>query len=288
MVRRKIVLTLVVLFIFVGYTKAQIIGFRLAANSGAFITELGESDVPHPDALLLSPATSSETFTPQLSVGFEAELLFYVTDKSYFGIELDYSNFKGFNDDPPVFNYYLTPYFDQFQDELYIVPVSYNTTMYNLAVNYKYFFFNKSTFKPFLKLTGVVSFVGTDFTYKENPDPDLEWDVLYARGTSNSEQEKWPAFHIGGGLGLSYDISDRMSFQVDGTVTAINSGIINGVPNFTYVREDDTDLLKYNDRFSLTAQISVGLVYYFEIPQPSEKGGRGKTDSNLPFYRKRK
>lgn len=288
MVRRKIGFTLFVLLFLSGFAKAQIIGFRLAANSGVFIAELGESDVPHPDALFLSPATSSETFVPQLSLGFEGELLFYVTDKSYFGIELDYSNFKGYNNDPPVFNYYLTPYFDQFQDELYIVPVAYNTTMYNLAVNYKYFFLNKHTFKPFLKLTGVVSFVGTDYTYKDNPDPELDWDVLYARGTSNSEQEKWPAFHIGGGLGFSYDISERVSFQVDGTVTAVNSGIINGVPNFTYVREDDTDLLKYNDRFSLTAQISVGLVYYIQIPQPSEKGGRGKADPNLPFYRKRK
>lgn len=265
----------------------QLIGFRVAANSGLFISELGSSDIPHPDALLQSPATSSDKFTPELSVGFEGEVLFQVTEKTYFGVELDYSHFKGYNDNPPVYNYFLTPYFQHYQDEFIISPVAYNTRLFNLAVNYKYFFIPEKQFTPFVKLTGVVAFVTTDLTYRELPDPELEWDILYSRGTKNSEQDSWPAFHIGGGIGFDYKINNRMTFQVDGTCTVLNSGIIDGVPNFTYSREEDIDLLKYNRRLSLTAQISAGLVYLIEFEDGRGKSGGGRTDPNLPFYRKK-
>jgi hypothetical protein len=137
-----------------------------------------------------------------------------------------------------------------------------------------------------VKLTGVVAFVGSDFSYKESIDSDLlESEVLYARGTSNTDQKKWPAFHLGGGIGFDYKINDYWSFQIDGTATVINSGIINGVPNFTYEKDDDKDMLKYNRRFSLTMQISAGLVYYIEVG--SSRGSDGKIDPNLPFYRKK-
>jgi len=76
-----------------------------------------------------------------------------------------------------------------------------------------------------------------------------------------------------------------MAFQVDGTATVINSGIVNGVPNFTYVQNED--LLRYNRRLSLTMQVSVGLVYTFEI-EPGGKAGGGQTSPELPFYRRKR
>ncbi len=263
---------------------AQLIGFRVAVNSGMLISEFGTSDVPHPDALLVSPPTSSEKFTPQLSAGLEGEILFQVTEKTYFGVELDYSHLKGFNDDPPVFNYFLTPYYQYYQDEFFITPLEYNTRLFNLAVNYKYFFMPDKTFTPFVKLTGVVAFVRTDLMYRELPDPDLEWNILYSRGTKNSEQDSWPAFHIGGGIGFDYEINDRLIFEVDGTATVLNSGIIDGVPNFTYEQEEGVDLLRYNRRLSLTAQVSAGFVYLLEIGG-GRRGSGGRVDPKLPFYR---
>ncbi|WP_319510786.1 outer membrane beta-barrel protein [uncultured Draconibacterium sp.] len=281
---RRLLLFCLLLVVSTFAAKAQLIGFRLAANSGMHISELGNSDVPHPDALLLSPPTSSEKFTPQLSAGFEGEVLFQVTEKTYFGVELDYSHLKGFNDDPPVFNYFLTPYFQYYQDEFYITPLEYNTRLFNLAVNYKYFFMPDKTFTPFVKLTGVVAFVRTDLMYRELPDPDLEWNILYSRGTKNSEQDSWPAFHIGGGIGFDYAISDKLLVEVDGTFTVLNSGIIDGVPNFTYEQEEGVDLLRYNRRLSLTAQVSAGFVYLLEIGG-GRRGSGGRVDPSLPFYR---
>lgn len=282
----KIILALLLVFAGVFSAKSQIVGFRFATNTNLFITELGESDVPHPDAYLSSPALSSDKYTPQPTIGFEGEVLFQVSPMSLFGVELEYSKLKGYNDNPPVYNYYLTPYFEDFQrsGEYFNNPVAYNTTLFNVAVNWKYFFFRNSQFKPFVKLTGVVAFVGTDFTYKDSPD-FLESDVLYARGSSNSDQEKWPAFHVGGGIGFDYEFAEHWSFQIDATSTVINSDIINGAPNFTYINEDGGDMLKYQKHPTLTMQISAGLVYYIEVR--GSGGSSGKTNSSFPFYRKK-
>lgn len=310
----RTILAVLLFFAVVIPAKSQVVGFRLGLNSGLFINELGDSDVPHPDAFDYTSALSSEKFTPQPTIGIEGEILFQVSPMSHFGVELDYSKLKGYNDVPPFYNYYLTPYFEQFQDfeqfkeHFQSEPVAFNTTLFNVAVNWKYFFFKTSPLKPFVKLTGVVSFVGTDYTYKNHPfgtkmtggyDPEtnIAWDgfveiepesdVLYSRGTSNSEQEKYPAFHLGGGIGFDYKISEHWSLQVDGTATVINTDIINGVPNFTYLQEDGLDILRHNKRPSLTFQLSVGLVYYIEVLGQSGKGGQGKIDPHRPFFRKK-
>ena len=281
---KKIICFLFFVFSLPGINNAQLIGFRVAANSGMMVTEFGKSDIPHPDAIANTPAQASERFTPQLSYGFEGEVLFQISEMGFFGIEIDYSTLKGFNDNPPFYNYYLTPYFNQYQNKYVQSPIKYNTALINLAVNYKYFFFPESTFQPFVKLTGVVAFIGTDLTYKDF-EVNFESDILYARGTSNSDQKKWPAFHGGLGVGFSYDLSNQFAFQADITGTVVNSGIINGVPNFTY--DVGENLLRYNRRLSLTTQISVGIAYTFEV-ETGKKGGGGKTDPNLPFYMKKR
>ncbi len=314
MTLRKLLLIVFVGFVVISSANGQLIGFRIAANSNVFLSELGTSDVPHPVAFQYTPALSSDTYTPQLTAGFEGEILFQASPMSLFGVELEYSKLKGYNDNPPFYNYYLTPYFEQFQDaEEFInnyinTPVNFNTTLFNVAVNWKYFFFRNSSFKPFIKLTGVVAFVGTDYTFKEHPyilqmvggyDPETniawdglqeiepKWDVLYARGTSNSDREKWPAFHLGGGIGFDYQFSEHWSFQIDATSTIINSDIINGAPNFTYLNEEGEDVLKYQKHASLSLQLSAGLVYYIEV-KSRRREGQGKTDPNLPFYLKKR
>ena len=247
------------------------------------LSEFGPSDLPiNPRQ---NPAQSTERFSPQPTIGFEGEILFQISPSSFFGIEVDYTHLKGMNDTPPYYNYYLTPYFQNFQDEYYQAAIKYNTHLWNLAVNYKHFFFKEKVFQPFVKLTGVVAFVGTDLSYKDKPEIPLSSDVLYARGTANSDKKKWPVFHMGGGIGFSYDLSKRLAFQMDATATVVNSGIVDGVPNFTYVLNDTESVLRYNRRLSLTAQISVGIVYYLEIESGGSGGGR--TSPELPFYRKK-
>lgn len=289
MIIRKLILVFFVSTILFAPARAQLIGFRLGVNSGMFINELGTSDIPHPDVLDATPALSSKKFKAQPTVGAEAEILFQVSPMSHFGIELEYAKLKGYNNTPPVYNYYLTSYYYKFQPggEFITDPVAYNTTLLNLAANWRYFFFESSPLKPFVKLTGVVTFLGTNYTLKEIPDSYvLESELLYARGTSRSDQKMLPAFHIGGGVGFEYSFSDRWSLQADFTATAINSEIVDGVPNFTYTVEEGAELLNNNKQFSLITQISVGIVYSIEVSGPS-KAGSGKTDPNFPFYRKK-
>ncbi len=270
-------------------TLAQLVGFRVGVNSGIFVKELGRSDVPHPDVIDATPALSTRKFSPQLSIGAEGEVLFQVSPSSHLGIELEYVNLKGYNDTPPVYNYYLTPYYFRFQPGGAFVtePVAFNTRLFNLAANWRYFFFDNSPIKPFVKLTGVVTFLGTDLSFKETPPTDnFDSEILYARGTSNSDQKMLPAFHIGGGIGFEYFFSDRWSVQGDLTATAINSDITDGIPNFTYHSEENMETVVYNKHFSLITQISLGIVYSFEVSGPS-RAGSGKTDPNFPFYRKK-
>lgn len=283
----KLILTVLLFFAALFSAKSQIVGFRLSLNTGMFVSELGGADVPHPDAWLASSALSSDAYTPQPTLGVEGEIIFQISRMSHFGIELEYSKLKGYNCKPPVYNYYLTPYYTNFQNYYSSDPVAFNTTLLNVAVNWKYFFVQKSSLKPFVKLTGVVAFVGTDFTFKNNPDPAFfSSDILYARGTSSADQEKLPAFHVGGGIGFDYKIGTNLSLQLDATATIINSDIINGAPNFTYQKVNGKDILKYRKCASLTAQLSAGLVYYIEV-ETFRKIGKGKIDPLLPFYQKK-
>lgn len=281
MAQRKIVFLLPFLILSI-FVNAQVLGFRLAANSGVLLTEFGPSDV-YIKPMIQDVPQSTKRFTPQPTIGFEGEVLFQISPSSFFGIEVDYTHLKGLNDNPPYYNYFYTSYFQDFQNKFYQEAIKYNTHLWNLAVNYKYFFFKEKVFQPFIKLTGVVSFVGTELSYKDLPDAGLESDILYARGTTNSDQKKWPVFHMGGGVGFSYDLSKRMAFQMDATATVVNSGIVDGVPNFTNLPKQG--ILRYNRRLSLTAQISVGIVYYLEIESGGSGGGR--TSPELPFYRRK-
>jgi len=279
------------LFFVVSFTaNAQLIGYRLAFNSSVFVNELGQPDQMHPDVLSVTPANYTNKYTPQPTLGVEGEILFQVSPMSNIGIELEYSKLKGYNNTPPAYNYYLTPYYEDFQSggELFTGPVAFETTMLNVAVNWKYFFFEKSPVKPFFKLSGVVSFIGPDFMVKNEEDAaalESQSPILYSRGTSNSDQGKLPVFHLGGGVGFDYALNKRWSIQVDGTFTVINSDLINGVPNFTYALDGETAMLYYNKCWSLTAQVSAGIVYYIEVG--GKRGGRGTTDPSLPFYRRK-
>lgn len=265
-------------------TYAQLSGVRVAVSSNIFVDELGTSDVPHPTALALSSATSSDKFKNEMGIGAEVEILFDITNNSKIGIETEYVQLKGSNDDPPYYNYFLTPYFANYQTGyLGGGPVAYNTSLINVTVNWKYFPFTEPQLKPFIKFGGVVSFVATDFTINDPvvPSPD---NILYARGTSNSDQGFWPAFHLAAGAGFTYDMNDRWALQADATANAIFSDIINGSPNFSF--EVDNNLLKHNRQPALVAQVSFGVIYKID-PSKGQSGPKGRTDKNLPFFRKK-
>jgi len=285
---RKVIV--IVILVYAGFSgSAQNPSFRFAVNTGLFSDELGKADVPHPLIELFSPAEAAENFAMQASPGIEAEVLFPLFEKWFVGVEIESMKLRGYNDAPPLYNYYLTPYSPI--DTFVFSPVKFQSSLLNILVNWRYFFSSVSDIKPFVKFSTGVAFIGTDFTFKNPADAEsVEMDVLYARGTRNNDNPKWPAFYAGTGLGVDYKISDNLSIQLEGNAIVINSDIVNGVPNFSYVNDEGKELLKYRNRQSLLFQVSAGVKYSldsdFGLPGRG-KEKKGKTGTYLPFYRRK-
>lgn len=279
LIRNIVILSLIICY--ATTAGGQIIGFRFALNSGVVVGEIGQPDQLHSISLTKTPATASERFSPHFAPGFESEIIIQATPKARTGVELEYSSLRGINNNPPYFNYFLTSYFDGFQgNDFKISPLEYKTTLLNVAVNWKQFLYAKATTNPFVKLTGVVSFVGTELRYQNAANaPDPNDIVLYGRGSSHTDQKRLPVFHLGAGIGVDHALNKRWSLQADATATVVNSSLLNGVPNFT---SREGDILKYNNKATLTFQLSAGLVYKIKAPE------RGFTEPGLPFYRKKR
>lgn len=270
--------------------------FRFGVNSDWFKNELGAEDVNHPLLDLFLPANNTAVFAPDINYGIEGEVLFPVSVKSFIGVEFESNTLSGSNVDSTLFNFLLTPY--NAIDTFILAPYAYKTSLLNILANYKYRFNSGETLTPFLKLTCGVSFVATDFTFKNDETAlGLDTNILYSRGTSNSSNSKKPALKIGAGLGLDYKISDNVFLQIEGAANIINSDIVDGVPNFTYENNDGKEILKNRQRQALAFQVSASLCYSMDqdmkMGTKSGRAGRksrgksGKADSHLPFYRKK-
>jgi len=267
--------------------------FRLGVSSGWFKNELGAEDVNHPLLDLFLPAGSNADFKPDINFGYEAEVLIPLSEKSFIGVEFENARLSGSNYDSTLYNFLITPYNPI--DTFVLAPYAFKTNLLNILATYKYNFNPGEKLAPFLKLTSGVSFVGTDFTFK-NDDTALgfETNTLYSRGTSNSDNSKKPALIVGAGIGFDYRISEKISMQIEGLANLINSDIVNGIPNFTYENTDGNELLKRRERQSLTFQLSASLSYSLDSgwKQGARMGkaagkSKGRTDSHLPFYRRK-
>ena len=158
--------------------------FRLGVNSGWFSNELGDEDVNHPLLDLFLPAGSTANFESDVNFGYEAEVLLPLSEKSFIGIEFENARLSGSNYDSTLYNFFITPYNPI--DTFILAPYAYKTSLLSLLANYMYRFGSGEVLTPFLKLTCGVSFVGTDFTFKNDETAlGFETNTLYSRGTSN-------------------------------------------------------------------------------------------------------
>lgn len=137
-----------------------------------------------------------------------------------------------------------------------------------------------------------------EFNYE---DPEI-WDqkaipedferVLYA----NSSRES--GFTFGGGAGLALNMSENLAIYFDGSVMNIGSDLIDGIPNYDYVKADGRDQMIPIDGKSLTYQFTIGFVFTTGTDlgitsggsvgkSGGRKGGGGTTSKFLPWYRKK-
>ncbi|MDD4143783.1 MAG: hypothetical protein PHN68_04025 [Prolixibacteraceae bacterium] len=259
---RHLIFTFIALLFF-NLASSQIFRYRLSANSSFFITEPGKAEIKHPGADMLTHPGSSD-FSPAFRIGADAEIMAPVTSDFEVGMEFDYMNLYGHTDKAPLYNFFLSR--NNPLPDSYPYPTEaliYQTNVLSLLGTARWYFMPiGDEANIFLKAFGGVAFTGTDFTFRD-PFYRVEYDVgvLYARGTRNSDYPKRAAFSGGAGLGSTIKMTDKFDIYIDGTVSFINSDIVNGVPNYNYISSDGTESLKSASCWSMTSQISVGLLY---------------------------
>jgi hypothetical protein len=294
---RKLILSLLIVVV-CGNVFAQEVKLRVGANYGTFNKEIGPEEVPHPYINVISPDKYGVDFSSDSKMGFETELMLLWTPNIETGIEFRYSNFSGFSDTiPSYYNFLLSD--DWPDNERYNnTPLIYESSAMSFLFNFRYYLAPGGNINPFFKAFGGISLVGAELNYKDRSVwEDGEAGVLYSAGTQNSDNPRESAFQYGAGIGINFKFSDRVSLYLDGSASAINSGTINGIPNYDYITADQT--LKPVDGKSMIYTFSVGLVFDTganlglskNTGGTSGKGsktkGTGNTSPYRPFYRKR-
>jgi hypothetical protein len=262
-----------------------------------------------------------DEFTHQWKTGINAELMVSLSERGWIGVELSSSGLKGYNHNPPRYNFQHAPDYNQITmrerettDWISISPfndsLQYNTSLINLLLNYRLFLATSGNFRPFIKIHGGVSFVGTELSYnvtEEWPPARYFWEVngvpvnaedyefsgpvLYSRGTGDSEQGRLPALNLGGGLGFEYILTEKIGLYADFSYSFIQSNILDGRPNFDYVEP----ILEQFNTFGNALKLSFGITYTLGdnlniigsgSGGRSSKGGSksGRQHPYLPFY----
>ena len=116
--------------------------------------------------------------------------------------------------------------------------------------------------------------------------------VLYSKGKAEGDKGMFPAFTFGGGIGVEYQLTEKLALYIDGTYRMVYCDILDGKPNFDYNK--DTDEYNRFNTWSNIGKISFGVVYTLKGGASSfgggggsgKKGGTsgGRTHPHLPFY----
>lgn len=297
------------------------IKIRLFGNSARFLGEPRGEEVQYPMITNSLDTNINYTgFTHQGKLGFGAEVMLSLSERAWVGFEISSSGFSGYNNVPPLYNFYYTDYnqlsvrvIDQEVDvpinEIYF-PLAYTTSLINTLANFRFYLSSEGMFRPFIKAHAGVSFVASELGLKnasdwpndqiiitvngniQNPDNlDFGAPILYSRGTNTSPEGRFAALNLGGGAGFEVPINGKISFYADYTYSMINSDILDGRPNVDYL--ETGGLLKRFNTMGNVGRISFGLCYTigenFNIINTSGGGGKGGGKSGrqhpyLPFY----
>ena len=284
-----------VLFLILVYSDSvsgQIFRYKIGGNVSNFRKELKPLEVIYPLVNVMSSPLSTD-FKSNPGIGIEGELIRPWTSNLETGFEFGYDTFSGENEFPPYYNYYFAadvPYIDA-------EPIAFHTSSIDLLANFKYFFAVEKKLNPFVKIYAGSSLISTELNYKNlQITQDQEKVVLYSAGTSGSSNPKKAVFHYGAGAGLNYNITDKLAFYLAYNMSVINSGLINGIPNYNYSLENNQPFFSISDTKSLVTQVGFGLVFTtikleFNKAPKKKSGGhkksKGHTSTYYPFYKEK-
>lgn len=242
-------------------SNGQIYRYRLNANSGIFLGEVGRAET-EPSETFAYPG--AKNFVPVLKPGAELEISRSVTPDFELGLQLGYLNLNGETPTAPMYNFFLSrnnplPDNNKYpKNELY-----YNTNIFSVSATTRFYILPLSDyFNFFLKAQGGVSFIGTDFSFKD-PVYSVENNIgtLFSKGTRNSKSPKAVVPAGGAGFGMTYRLSDKFDVYFDATASLIRSDIVNGVPNYDYKVIEGKTIMQKSKNTSAVVQAGLGLIY---------------------------
>lgn len=266
MKRNLFLLLLVIMFCETG--TAQVLRYRISANSSIFLGEPGKKEISYPSRDELS-YPGSQSFKPILNPGVELEIIAPLSRDFEMGIQFEYSNVAGNTPTAPLNNFFMSRYNPLRRDGATLTDfypkeaLIYESQILKMLGTARWYFLPYSKeLNIFMKFFGGVAFTGTDFTF-ENPVHRVQYDVgvLFARGTKNSEYPKLSGITGGAGLGTTYRLSDRFDIYFDVTASLIHSDIVNGIPNFNYVKDEGRTRMDRTSALSALMQGSLGIIY---------------------------
>lgn len=299
--RRLQILTLI-LVLLAGTASSQILRYRVSANSSLVIQETGQGEIINPQSEF-SEYPSATDFSPVLKLGADIEVMVPVTSHFEVGAEFEYGNIAGRTETPLLYNFWHFDWINpiqpvtlepgntlgyQIQNEVVYPsePIIYETTQLSILGTTRFYFLpSRSPVNFFLKAFGGIAFVGTDLKFHD-PYYRIEYDVgyLFSHGTKNSQRQKDKAFHVGGGLGGHYKITERVAIYLEANVSHIASDLMNGVPDFNYIGGTGLDYKPAEGVGALAGQISLGLVY---SAIPDQRLNTGNSTKSRRLMKKR-
>lgn len=311
-----------VLFVIPAALEAQnTVKVRLFGNTSRFLGEPRGQEVQYPMIdNILETDINYTGFTNQGKLGLGAEAMISLSEKAWVGFEVSTSNFGGYNNLPPLYNFYYTNYnmlsVRAISQEIDVpivkfhYPLEYSTSLINTVANFRFYLVSDGMFRPFIKAHAGVSFVASELSLKNASDwPDYEMlisinnvvqnpenldygaPIVFAQGTKSSSEGRFAALNLGGGAGFEVPVNEKISFYADYTYSMINSDILDGRPNVDF--QETGGLLKRFNTMGNVGRISFGLCYTigenFNIIGGSGGGGKGGSKSGrqhpyLPFY----
>lgn len=283
-----LIVALVLMFVSVLNFAQDGIKFRVAVNTGLFLSEPGSGDAVIDPLAAAGPLPDGKAdFSSRVKLGLEAEISIPVSETFALGVEIKDTKYGGNNDNPVYYNYFASAYSPilNYQQE----PLIYDTDVISLLGDLRFYPLGQSTFTPYLKVFGGIAMIGTDLRFKNVADQVDIMDPLYSRGTrlSISEPDRFSTAQFGGGIGFDYQLPGNFSVCTELSLSYINSDIIDGVPNFTYDAGKSRSV--YHGLSTMATQLSAGVSYAFGGSGKSKYGrpGSGRSRGSSPFSRRR-
>lgn len=285
---------------------------RLSGNSTRFTKEQQGQELLYWEVdTFISRYGPFTDFTHSGGFGGEAELMMSLTDKVWIGLEISSDNLSGDNDNPGVFNFQYTD-FNQLTStdtstgvittHITNYPIKYKTNLLNFMGNLRIYPVSGTRVRPFLKASAGLSLVSTELALKSpsvwidednNPNAVYGAPVIFSRGQSSSPEGVEPAFTFGGGVGVEFQITEKIAAYGDYSYRLVKSDIIDGKPNFDWFEE--TGKMERFNTLSSISRFSIGIVYtlWNDAPLLGGGGGGGKSSGQnsgrihpyLPFHK---